>query len=698
MGGDFLHIVRDRPDVPLAWAGGTLAQDYLNLGDALSPVMTALIAGKPVSRAPFLAESPRLVAVGTIGQNIHGGAAWFWGTGCSHRRNMRAGVRRFSAGSDTVRHVAATRGPISAALLGGGRLPTDVFCDPVWLLPRFYDPGLPKTHELGVILHLSELRDRDVECHPYPEFRALDIPSELQGVVRLINTVSECSAEGLRQNLDEILSCKRIVSTSLHGLVFAESYGIPCLYFPKFGPAGPDEDDLDFFGRVDLRIADLYLGAGRERLSFYRQPREEPTDWADVIRAIDALWTPAEVDVDALVEAFPADVRPLSAPPGGAIWDHPVICDLPFAADPKSVMVEERARVARTAQAGRDWAAKWSARLARHRLPAAAIPASRPRPVRRMRIAKGENGRARIPVFVGSQGHPERSAETAGALVAAAISGAPAGAGFLRADTPALVMGDVASVTGAGAAHVWGGGVLAPDAALPDAPVVVHAARGPYSAMRLRHLGIDADEAFGHPAFLLPRLLDVAKAGNETVGRQFELGVFVGAGVARLEPPPDLAGRVRVLQPPRGPRLEGLRACVRDMLACRAVIAAEPFGAALAFAFGVPHVVLVDHGVTGYQTASTLMPDGPLGFGLADLYAGQGLAETGVFVCASGDDFDWELALEGAPSLAPPPAVDVAAYFEAFPAGCAVGLDGSAWTLPGRPETPDGAGRSDDDA
>jgi hypothetical protein len=94
--------------------------------------------------------------------------------------------------------VAATRGPTSERLLTGGRGAHGVYGDPVWLLPRFYDPKLTKKWDLGVILHLSELTDREYEAHPEPKYLRYGVPGEFKDSVHLINTVTPISAAPTR--------------------------------------------------------------------------------------------------------------------------------------------------------------------------------------------------------------------------------------------------------------------------------------------------------------------------------------------------------------------------------------------------------------------------------------------------------------------------------------------------------------------
>ena len=85
------------------------------------------------------------------------------------------------------------------------------------------------------VLEVLSMVDRKLDAKPREAYERYHVPPELAGSVRIINTLTAVSAASMREKLDEILSCKRLVSTSLHGMVFAESYGIPCLYFSPRG-------------------------------------------------------------------------------------------------------------------------------------------------------------------------------------------------------------------------------------------------------------------------------------------------------------------------------------------------------------------------------------------------------------------------------------------------------------------------------
>lgn len=327
--------------LPLSWAGGVLSTDCLNFGDALSPVMAALVSGLPVQRIPFRSQAPRLAAVGTIGQSFVGGAVHIWGTGCSQWTREGQTRRPYGPPADTQLLLHATRGPYSEYLLSGGKRPWGggVYGDPAWLLPRFYRPPVGKRRRLGVVLHLSELQAQKPGSPPLDGFRRYDVPAALRHDVALIDSLTAVGAAGLKDKIDEIVACERIVSTSLHGMVIAEAYGIPCLYFalepPRAGGPrnGPGLLRLDPAGPFDSRIVDFYGGFGATRRAVYFQDRDQSSDWEAVAAAVDRFWEPLALDEERLLQAFPLPASPLRAAAGTTIWEHPVLQAIAFKED-----------------------------------------------------------------------------------------------------------------------------------------------------------------------------------------------------------------------------------------------------------------------------------------------------------------------------------------------------------------------------
>jgi len=346
--GGLARFVERHGKVPLTWAGSTSQMKYLNVGDALSPVIVALCASLGVTRIPSSSRTPRMAAVGTIGHGLEGGEVCFWGTGCSPHRNPSAlpdAREAYRPPAGTLIRIAATRGPLSEHLLSGGRGGPRVYGDPVWLLPRFYRPTIAKKWKLGVILHLSELTDRDYVAHPDPRHERYRVPASLGRDIRLINTVTRLGVGDLKDRVDEILACERIVSTSLHGMVFAESYGIPCLYFGTGRvPAGLVTADAIPESGIDARIIDLYSGLGLARFDLFNHERSIATDWESVIGAIDRSWTPKPFDADRLLDVFPLPLNPASIPATGSVFDLPLLQELTLQHDVGALRAEDKRR------------------------------------------------------------------------------------------------------------------------------------------------------------------------------------------------------------------------------------------------------------------------------------------------------------------------------------------------------------------
>jgi hypothetical protein len=722
-----LSAARREGAVPLAWAGGTAAQDYLNFGDALSPVMTALLSGLPAQRTPFRSRTPRLAAVGTIGQNLVGGEVWFWGVGCSPRAGAKGG--RFSPDPGTKMHVAATRGPLSAALLGGGRLATRVYGDPVWLLPRFYRPQVEKRWDLGVILHLSELADRAVECHPRSDLARFRIEDPAAERVRLINTVTPISTEGLRNRLDDILACRRIVSTSLHGLVIAESYGIPCLYFPPGVSEGSATIPLRADAGLDARMVDLYAGIGRREISLYEQAPDRLTDWNAVIAAVDRSWRPAQIDEEALIAAFPLDLAPLTAPTGGTIFDHPVLNAFPYAHDVAALTDSDDAASRETARASAAAAAAAGLDLQAWRIPAVATP-SPPSPP--LLIEREAEGVATFPLSwaAGPKGAARVNlGDSFSAMLVAAMTGLPVRHRAFVSDRPRLAaVGTIGHGFRGGDAHFWGTGFdagLDPTtgrarwSAPADTRIAVHALRGPRSAELLRLNGIDTPEIFGDPGIFVNRLFPM-----DRVRKTHDLGVVLHMSELRdgLRPRPPARsrpwwmafsrptvdavasggpdadaegsinrpehrryelpsgeGRVRLIEMYVEPTLDAVAAKLAEIASCRTILSTSLHGLVFAEAYGVP-CAWFGFGEGGVQDVDLLDDAAQIDHRVLDLYTGRGLRRLTVCHAPREQPSDWSRLIRDLRGLSAP-VLDAEALFDAFPGPRAVRFADPVWPL-----------------
>jgi hypothetical protein len=293
--------------VPLAWVSTSPRHSFVNLGDALSPVIVSALSGLPIVHCDFESQKRRLACVGTIGHGFKNGVVHFWGTGIDPLKNpIDSNLGYYQKPPKTKFCVHALRGRFSAQILRNQEIqvPT-VYGDPVWFLPSIIPPTPKKQYELGVIVHLSELTELTDTAGIKETLLRYKLPPSLSDSIRIITTITQPNFTALKQKVQEITSCKRIVSTSLHGLVIAETYDIPCVWFRNFGKGAAftqlDEDSE----HVDWRVRDYYSGVGMSKLFVYGQRRSRPTDWEDLIRAIDTYWQPVQWSPEPFLDAFP---------------------------------------------------------------------------------------------------------------------------------------------------------------------------------------------------------------------------------------------------------------------------------------------------------------------------------------------------------------------------------------------------------
>ena len=296
--------LREGPEVPLCWAASTpRTGGHANLGDSLSAVVVAALADRPVRHVHFDADRTKLVAVGTIGDEICNGTAVVWGTGVSSSRDV------FSTNAARTSYdVRAVRGPISARYYRklGIEVP-DVYGDPAWLLPTIIDEPAVERFALGVIPHLTEVSAPRSDAPTREGVLRYAVGSADSADVAVINTWHQSTWEGLLATVRLIRSCRRIVSRSFHGVVLAEAYGIPVLPFgePAAAGNGVRQAALTEPGREDERMWEFYATGRRKSFPVYAQRKDQRTNWQAVMRAVDAHWQPHQYDPEPLVAAFP---------------------------------------------------------------------------------------------------------------------------------------------------------------------------------------------------------------------------------------------------------------------------------------------------------------------------------------------------------------------------------------------------------
>ena len=214
------------------WAHRGLVAE--NWGDKLNPVLVQLVSGrKAVPRAEVLnlAGKPVYYIIGSGLGGVTDPRAVIWGTGFL-RYDQVPLVR--------PQHIAAVRGPLSRQkYLDAGIDCPELYGDAALLYPLYYKPSRPKEYQLGVIAHYREQH--------LPVFKKL---AEQDGV-KLINILS-----GLEEVVDEIAACDVVASSSLHGLIASDAYGVPSVWL-----RASELPNGDYF-----KFRDYLLSAGRSQL------------------------------------------------------------------------------------------------------------------------------------------------------------------------------------------------------------------------------------------------------------------------------------------------------------------------------------------------------------------------------------------------------------------------------------------------
>src|SRR5690606_7153392 len=127
----------------------------------------------------------------------------------------------------------AVRGPLTRNKLDNLKIPCPrVYGDPALLVPDYYRPEIEPVHEVGIVLRWSETERND----------KMDIP----GVKKIF-----LGSDDIEGTIDDMLSCKRIVSSSLHGLILADAYGIPNAWLDSPTPKGKEFKYWDYLISVD---------------------------------------------------------------------------------------------------------------------------------------------------------------------------------------------------------------------------------------------------------------------------------------------------------------------------------------------------------------------------------------------------------------------------------------------------------------
>ena len=240
---------------------------FVNFGDYISLKLVERIVDQPVQAYRRDTKNPRqkLLAVGSILLFAAEGDV-IWGTGTNGKVTDR--------GAYLFNHldVRAVRGPLTREFLWNTfkiKVP-EVYGDPALLLPYFF-PEFKKSatpeYEYIVIPHYSEKT-----IFPKEENEHVVYPTDPWDEV-----------------IRKIVNSQFVISSSLHGIIIAEAYGIPARWLRVTE------------GEPELKYHDYYLGTGRKDFKYATSVEEALKMGGE---------SPCICDLEKLYQSFPFEFWP----------------------------------------------------------------------------------------------------------------------------------------------------------------------------------------------------------------------------------------------------------------------------------------------------------------------------------------------------------------------------------------------------
>ncbi len=205
-----------------------------NVGDILNYTLVKGLTGKrviQVSSKSYLHK--HYFVIGSLLDRANRNTE-VWGSGF---------ISKNSSCDEPPRKVYAVRGPKTRELLlNQGIEGPEVYGDPALLMPYLFNPKIKKSYSLGIIPHYVDKQNpcfekfkNDTDC------LVIDIqdPNPYNFLIKL-------------------LSCEVILSSSLHGIILADAYGIPSQWIRV--------SDKVLGG--DFKFQDYYLSVNRKQRHF----------------------------------------------------------------------------------------------------------------------------------------------------------------------------------------------------------------------------------------------------------------------------------------------------------------------------------------------------------------------------------------------------------------------------------------------
>lgn len=208
--------------------------ETVNFGDYFNYHLASNISKKEVEWVPYNYSNEYFMAIGSVLQ-LATNKTIVWGSGLISDRYLPI---------KPPKEILSVRGPLTRkVLVDAGISCPEIYGDPALISPLYYSPNCSKKFDLGIIPHYIDKKNKFF----------------LQNFSDVIKVI-DINNPDYKQIVNDILSCKKIISSSLHGLIIADAYDVPALRV-KFSNkiVGGDFKFNDYFLSVKREIQSPFL-------------------------------------------------------------------------------------------------------------------------------------------------------------------------------------------------------------------------------------------------------------------------------------------------------------------------------------------------------------------------------------------------------------------------------------------------------
>ena len=147
-------------------------------------------------------DTDNYLCVGSIIESRCNSKSIIWGSGCISYDKPFVKPKK----------VLAVRGPLTRKrLLDAGVYCPEIYGDPALLLPLFYKPNVQKKYKIGIIPHYVDKYSSCIDYARCMNVKIIDIQNY----------------NDFKYLVDQVNECEIILSSSLHGIIVSDAYGIP---------------------------------------------------------------------------------------------------------------------------------------------------------------------------------------------------------------------------------------------------------------------------------------------------------------------------------------------------------------------------------------------------------------------------------------------------------------------------------------